>query len=104
MALGCRGRAGTLAGAVGPIVVSVVVVGACIAVGVWSVTRTGTVEDATDEPRSGRAAADASTPWWVRLRSGVALGCLSVAMGVAFAVAIGVSLVVLFALLRSSVG
>jgi hypothetical protein len=88
----------------GPIVVSVVVVGACIAVVSRWLARSGTVEDATSRAGSGRAAVDAHTPWWVRLRSAVALGCLSVVMGVAFAVAIGVSLVVLFALLRSSVG
>ena len=64
-------------------------------------TRTGAAEDATVEAGSGR---DVRTRWWVRLRSGVALGCLSVAMGFALAVAIGVSLVVLFALLRASIG
>jgi hypothetical protein len=85
----------------GPIVVSVVVVGACIAVVSRWLVRAGAVEDAMPQGRSGR---DVGTPWWVRLRSALVLGCLSVAMGVAFAVAIGVSLVVLFALLRSSVG
>jgi len=43
-------------------------------------------------------------PWWVRLRSALALGCLSAALGVAAAVLVGVVLVLLFALLQSSVG
>lgn len=42
--------------------------------------------------------------WWVRLRSIGLLGCLTAALGVAVAAGVGLVLVLLFGLLRSSVG
>jgi hypothetical protein len=64
--------------------------------GTWLATSGGPGEPATTPPRSGRG--------WVRLRSGVALGCLSVVLGVLAAAGVGLVLVLLFFLLRESVG
>jgi hypothetical protein len=44
------------------------------------------------------------TRWYVRVRSVLALGCLSTALGVAAAVGVGLVMVVLLGLLRASVG
>jgi hypothetical protein len=118
---------GTLGRPVGPVVVSVVVVVACIAVGSWLAVGGGSEEPATRSAPVVRAPAPRArrtrpsppvrpspvvvgaepalpVPWWVRLRSAVLLGCLSTALGVAAAVGVGLALVLLFGLLRASVG
>ena len=54
--------------------------------------------------RAPKTAPGLRTPWWVRVRSAVVLAVLSVGLGVAAAVVIGLVLVVLLGLLRASVG
>lgn len=84
---------------------SVVVVGACIAMGTWLATSGGRTEPATTSPGNGRGDDDPRRiPALVRLRSGVALGCLSVVLGALAAAGVGLVLVLLFFLLRESVG
>lgn len=105
------GGSGTLGAAVGPVVVSVVLVAACIVVGGWlafggdhAQAATATVRRVRDE-RGGTLEMGARTPgWWIRLRSGFALGCLSAALGLAAAAAFGIVVLLLYLLLRSSVG
>jgi hypothetical protein len=81
-------------------VVSVVVVGACIAVIARLALGGGASEPATAPVERGRAGPTA----FVRVRSAAALGCLSVLLGVVTAAGVGIGLVVLLALLRASVG
>ena len=88
----------------GPVVLSVMVVGACIAMAVWLAVGRQTVEPATAARRTPRARPAAGAPWWVRTRSAVLLGCLSTVLGVLAAVAVGAVVLVLFSLLQSSVG
>ena len=108
----------------GAVVVSVVVVGACIGVGMWLALGERSEEIATapaQRPRAPRvrrparvaspvlvrpARAEVARPtrWWVRVRSAVALAFLSTALGVATAVGVGVVVVVLLGLLRASIG
>lgn len=56
------------------------------------------------EPRLPAGEPALPVPWWVRLRSAVALGVVSALLGVATAAGVGIVLVLLFGLLRSSVG
>lgn len=64
----------------------------------------GRAEPVEPSPPTRPAPPPGRTPWWVRLRSAAILGCLSVTLGLLAAVVIGVGLVVLIALLRSSLG
>jgi hypothetical protein len=81
-----------------------VVVGACIAIAAWLTIGGGREQPATVGAEPLRAPARDGTPWWVRVRSATLLGCLAVALGVLAAAAVGAVVLVLFALLQSSVG
>ena len=126
------GAGGTIGAPVFAVVVVVIVVGSCIAVVTWVLTRS--MEPATSRPdpprepsvRSERIAVrtdpgielwddDASEPdvagelvgparLWQRARSAVLLALVAVLLGFFAALAVGVAVIALFGLLRSSVG
>ena len=97
----------------GPVAVAVVLVGACVVIAGWVALGSGPGPQAATSggkrvrgERSGLwvGGSHRNPGWWVRLRSAVALACLSAALGLALAGAIGLAVVLGYLLLRSSVG